>query len=123
MSKGGHFVGVKTTSNVFCYTVATESAAQEFTLITNEDGSFEIARKGQTGTSFNPWGGMSEGNNIGFWNAGDNNNKLVLINEADLPDLDYNTVNGGTRPEDISPLSLWYDFPSTLSGSGNPWME
>jgi len=123
MSKGGHFVGVKTTSNVFCYTVATESAAQEFTLITNADGSFEIARKGQADKTFNPWGGMSEGKNIGFWNSGDNNNKLVLINEADLPDLDYNTVNGGTRPEDISPLSLWYDFPSTLSGSGNPWME
>ena len=36
---------------------------------------------------------------------------------------EYCKVNGGTRPTDISDLSLWYDFPSTISGSANPWME
>ncbi len=123
MSKRGHYVGVKTTTNDFCYTVSSASAATNFTLISNADGSFEIARKGQTGTTFNPWGGMSADRNIGFWSAGDNSNKLMLINEADLPVLDYNTVTGGQRPADISPLSLWYDFPATLSGVGNPWME
>ena len=123
LNRSGHYVGVKTTSNAFCYTVASASAAQNFTLITNADGSFEIARKGNTGTTFNPWGGMAAGKNIGFWDAGDSSNKLVFIDEADIPIPDYNTVNGGTRPTDISPLSLWYNFPSTLSGSGNPWME
>lgn len=124
MSKKGHYVGVKQSgNNTFCYTVATESSATDFTLISNADGSYEIARKGNNGTSFNPWGGMAAGKNIGFWSAGDNNNKLMLINEADFPILDYNTVNGGQRPTDISPLSLWYNFPATLSGVGNPWME
>lgn len=123
LSRDGHYVGVKKASSDFCYTVAKESEATDFTLITNSDGSFEIARKGSTGTTFNPWGGMAAGKNIGFWQAGDNNNQLVLINEADIPVLDYHKVNGGERPADISTLSLWYDFPSTLSESGNPWME
>lgn len=124
LSRGGHYVAVKNTgSSNFCYTVSTAAQATAFTLITNSDGSFEIARKGSTGTTFNPWGGMATGKNIGFWNAGDNNNKLVFINEADMPILDYHQVNGGQRPRDISTLSLWYDFPSTLSESGNPWME
>lgn len=123
LSRDGHYVAVKKTSSDFCYTVAQESDAANFTLITNADGSFEIARKGNTGTTFNPWGGMAVDKNIGFWQAGDNNNKLVLIDEADIPIADYHKVNGGRRPADISPLSLWYDFPSTLSESGNPWME
>ena len=123
VSRNGHYVGVKKTSNDFCYTVASADKATDFTLITNADGSFEICRKGTTGTTFNPWGGMSAGKNIGFWQAGDNNNKLMLIDEAEIPVADYNTVNGGTRPTDISTHSLWYDFPSTLSESGNPWME
>lgn len=123
LSRDGHYVGVKKTSSDFCYSVANESEATDFTLITNSDGSFEIARKGSTGTTFNPWGGMAAGKNIGFWQAGDNNNKLVFIDEADIPVLDYFKVNGGERPADISRLSLWYDFPSTLSESGNPWME
>ena len=123
LSRSGHYVGVKTTSNVFCYTVSSADNAQDFTLITNADGSYEICRKGTPGTTFNPWGGMSTGKNIGFWNAGDGNNKLMFIDEADIPIPDYNTVNGGSRPTDISTHSLWYDFPSTLSDSGNPWME
>ena len=123
LSRDGHYVGVKKTSSDFCYTVAKESEAAAFTLITNADGSFEIARKGNTGTTFNPWGGMATGKNIGFWQAGDNNNRLMLIDEADIPVLDYHKVSGGKRPSDISPLSLWYDFPATLSAVGNPWME
>ena len=124
MSKKGNYVGVKQSgSNTFCCTVATDGSATDFTLISNADGSYEIARKGTPGTTFNPWTGLAAGHNIGFWNAGDNNNKLMLINEADFPVLDYNTVKGGERPTDISPLSLWYNFPATLSGVGNPWME
>ena len=119
----GHYVGVKNASGTFCYSVATASEAQDFALITNDDGSFEIARKGSMGTSFNPWGGMSADKNIGFWTAGDASNKLMFIDEADMPIMDYNSVNGGTRPADISTLSLWYNFPSTLAGSGHPWME
>lgn len=123
LGKSGHYVGVKKASNDFCYTVATAAEATDFALITNDDGSYEIVRKSNTGTSFNPWGGMSAGKNIGFWSAGDNNNKLMFIDEAEIPIPDYFQVNGGERPSYISTLSLWYDFPATLSGSGHPWME
>ena len=121
MSKAGHYVGVN--SNSYCNTVSTASEAVDFVLLTDDNGYYEIARKSDKSKTFNPWGGMSAGKAIGFWNAGDNNNKLVLIDEADMPVLDYNTVSGGERPTDISPLSLWYNFPATLSGVGNPWME
>lgn len=123
LSRDGHYVAVKHTTSDFCYTVATAAQATNFTLISNSDGSFEIARKGNTGTTFNPWGGMAAGKNIGFWSAGDNSNKLTLIDEAEMPIFDYHLVNGGTRPTDISTLSLWYDFPATLAGSAHPWME
>lgn len=123
LNRNGRYVGVKNVTNDFCYTVATADEAMEFILISNSDGSFEIARKSNASKTFNPWGGMSAGRNIGFWNAGDNSNKLVLIDEAEMPIYDYRMVSGGTRPSDISTLSLWYDFPATLAGSAHPWME
>ena len=123
LNRNGRYVGVKNVTNDFCYTVATADEATEFILISNSDGSFEIARKSNASKTFNPWGAMEAGRNIGFWNAGDNNNKLVLIDEAEMPIYDYRMVSGGTRPSDISTLSLWYDFPATLAGSAHPWME
>ncbi len=42
---------------------------------------------------------------------------------SSAPRVEYYKVNGGTRPSDVSNLCLWYDFPSTTSGSKNPWME
>lgn len=127
MSMSGNYVDVKRTStsssNVFCYTVADASSATDFVLLVNDDGTYEIARKGISGTTFNPWGGMAAGKNIGFWNAGDANNRLVFADGKDMKILDYKVINGGQRPADISPLSLWYDFPSTLSESSHPWME
>ena len=42
---------------------------------------------------------------------------------SSAPRVEYYKVNGGTRPSDVSNLCLWYDFPSTTSGSDNPWME
>ena len=123
LSNKGHYVGLKNTSSTFCCTVASSTEATEFALISNADGTVEIARKGNTATTFNPWGGMAAGKSIGFWSAGDANNKLMLVEEAEVLPLDYNTVIGGQRPTHISPLSLWYDFPATLSGSEHPWME
>lgn len=32
-------------------------------------------------------------------------------------------ITAGTRPDDISDLVLWYDFPATKTGSSNAWME
>ncbi len=125
----GHYVGVKNTkatngqTSDLCYSTASAAQATAFKLIKNEDGTWEIARKSATGSTFNPWGGMKAGMSIGFWNAGDNNNKLVFINEAEMPEGDYKVIRGGQRPEHISPLSLWYDFPATATESSHPWME
>ena len=47
----------------------------------------------------------------------------TAIWEADSSVVEYFQVNGGTRPSNISTLSLWYDFPATKSGSTHPWME
>ena len=127
MSNNGYYVSVKTTSSssseVFCYTVSSASAATEFTLLVNSDGTCEIARKGKETSTFNPWGGMDAGNNIGFWNVGDNNDKLEFVDAENMEFLDYRVVNGGSRPDDISNLSLWYDFSAISSNAGNPWME
>ena len=127
MSMNGNYVDVKrtstTSSNVFCYTVDNSASATDFMLLVNDDGTYEIARKGNSGTTFNPWGGMAAGKNIGFWNAGHANDRLVFADGKDVKILDYKAINGGQRPTDISPLSLWYDFPSTLSYSSHAWME
>ena len=80
-------------------------------------------KDGTSGTNY--WN--QQGGYIAHWNSsgavGDNNSTFIFTPEGELPVLDYYKVNGGDRPTDISPLSLWYDFPSTLSGSSNPWME
>jgi len=55
LSKKGYYVGVKkVNSDDFCYTVSKEGTAAKFTMITNADGSFEIARKGSISKTFNP---------------------------------------------------------------------
>ncbi len=128
MSNSGKYVSVKRTqgssgTSDYCYTVSVSTDATEFELIVNNDGSYEIARKGNTSSTFNPFGGMSVGKNIGFWTTGDNNDKLVFIDGSELQILDYRVINGGQRPADISALSLWYNFPSTLSNSAHAWME
>lgn len=48
---------------------------------------------------------------------------LFPIGTFSNPLSEYKSVNGGSRPTDISKHSLWYDFPSTLSNTENPWME
>ena len=102
-SNSGHYIGVKDTlDNDFCCTVTSDSEATEFSLLTNEDGSFGIARKGQTGSSFNPWGALSVGRNIGFWYADDINNKLSFLNEAELPnDSTIYAINETNFPDEI----------------------
>lgn len=83
-------------------------------------------KDGTSGTNY--WN--QQGGYIAHWNSsgamGDNNSTFIFTPASDMPVLpstEYFKVNGGTRPTDISTLSLWYDFPSTHSGSANPWME
>ena len=66
---------------------------------------------------------------LAHWNSpsalGDNNSTFIfeLAEGAEEELNEYRVINGGTRPEGISPLSLWYDFAPTLSSSAHPWME
>lgn len=83
-------------------------------------------KDGTSGTNY--WN--QQGGYLAHWNSsgalGDNNSTFIFTPAADVPVLlstEYYKVNGGTRPTDISTLSLWYDFPSTHSGVENPWME
>ena len=63
---------------------------------------------------------LSEGHEVRLDGQPMVGNTLV---HADTSVAEYFVVNGGTRPEDISTHSLWYDFPATKSGSAHPWME
>ena len=36
---------------------------------------------------------------------------------------EYNTINRGMRPADVSPYTLWYNTPATKSGVSDIWME
>ena len=128
-NSSGNYVAVKNGKATngqtadLCYSTSSSTQATNFKLIKNSDGTWEIARKAAPTTTFNPWGGMKTGMSIGFWNAGDGNNKLVFINEAEMPEGDYKVIKGGQRPAHIHPLSLWYDFPATTTESSHPWME
>ena len=53
-------------------------------------------------------------------------NGMIPTPNGEAPEMqvkEYHKITGGTRPTDISSLSLWYDFPSTTTDSANPWME
>ncbi len=60
--------------------------------------------------------------------AGDNGSIFYLreVDPAAYPDVfyaEYNTVEPGKRPVDISMHSLWYDTPAGKTGVSDTWME
>lgn len=48
--------------------------------------------------------------------------KAVTPTEENLYQ-EYNTVEGGTRPTDVSDFTLWYNQPVAFTGSSDTWME
>ena len=110
--------------------VASASAkSTSFTFQQGKNGagvSGWFIKDGTSGTNY--WNQQS--GYIAHWNSsgavGDNNSTFIFTPAGDepiSPSAEYSKVNGGTRPTGISPLSLWYDFPSTHAGVENPWME
>lgn len=95
-------------------------------------GFYVIARKSDSGNSFNPFGGTGVGKEIGFWSNADVNNSLYFPLPEDVPAATYSayrdeftkkeyafTANNSFNPE--RPLTLWYVKPAM--GGDNPWME
>lgn len=95
-------------------------------------GFYVIARKSDSGNSFNPYGGTGVGKDIGFWQNNDVNNSLYFPLPDDVPTPTYSayrdeftkneyafTANNSFNPE--RPLTLWYVKPAM--GVANPWME
>lgn len=93
---------------------------------TSYSGMYEIAWVGAAGQAnryFNQWGGTGVGNEIGLWAAGDVNNPLYFVAEADVQPSEFCVGQKGTRPTDIHDFSLWYDIPATATGVSDTWME
>ena len=84
-----------------------------------------FVKDGKTGNNY--WN--QQGGYLAHWNSasavGDNNSTFIFENAEGEETVfsEYAVVNGGERPEDLSPLSLWYDFAPTLTSSAHPWME
>ncbi|MBQ8051836.1 MAG: glycoside hydrolase N-terminal domain-containing protein [Bacteroidaceae bacterium] len=115
-SKGAMAAADKATSTSFTFQQGNNSAGVSGWFI----------KDGTSGNNY--WN--QQGGYLAHWNSsgalGDNNSTFIFEPIGDVPEMpttEYYTVGAGQRPTDISTLSLWYDFPATLSGVENPWME
>ena len=131
-SKNGNYLAYQNNR----MTSVKEAAKAEALSILNSPnfgkGYYVIARKSDSGNSFNPFGGTGVGKEIGFWSNADVNNSLYFPLPEDVPAATYSayrdeftkkeyafTANNSFNPE--RPLTLWYVKPAM--GVTNPWME
>ena len=131
-SKNGNYLAYQNNR----MTSVKEAAKAEALSILNSPnfgkGFYVIARKSDSGNSFNPFGGTGVGKEIGFWSNADVNNSLYFPLPEDVPAATYSayrdeftkkeyayTANNSFNPE--RPLTLWYVKPAM--GVTNPWME
>ena len=131
-SKNGNYLAYQNNR----MTSVKEAAKAEALSILNSPnfgkGFYVIARKSDSGNSFNPFGGTGVGKEIGFWSNADVNNSLYFPLPEDVPAATYSayrdeftkkeyafTANNSFNPE--RPLTLWYVKPAM--GVDNPWME
>lgn len=131
-SKNGNYLAYQNNR----MTSVKEAAKAEALSILNSPnfgkGFYVIARKSDSGNSFNPFGGTGVGKEIGFWSNADVNNSLYFPLPEDVPAATYSayrdeftkkeyafTANNSFNPE--RPLTLWYVKPAM--GVANPWME
>lgn len=131
-SKNGNYLAYQNNR----MTSVKEAAKAEALSILNSPnfgkGFYVIARKSDSGNSFNPFGGTGVGKEIGFWSNADVNNSLYFPLPDDVPTPTYSAyrdeftkkeyayiANNSFNPE--RPLTLWYVKPAM--GVTNPWME
>ena len=106
---------------------ATTADSKGFKLIPTANAKYplqiEIQYNGTSSKpSFNQWGGSTIGNNIGLWDANDENNPLTFISVNDIVYPEFKVAeSAATAPEEK--LTLWYTQPATATGVANKWME
>ena len=97
---------------------------------TTNGAGYEIVANTKSGYQYvNSWGDPHEGNSLGFWEAGDQNNVVTFTEPSGLLNItDYaSTGISGYTPEHN--LTLWYTEPATTAtlysgGQGySNWME
>ena len=105
------------------------------TYATYFDGSIKLDGSGPSqvklaGSANNYWN--KRGDNLGLWNSkdpvggGDNGSNFTFVEVQPSDDIlyaEYNTVQPGTRPTDISKYALWYNVPVAKTGVSDTWME
>ena len=105
------------------------------TYTTYFDGSIKLDGSGVSqvklaGSANNYWN--KRGDNLGLWNntaagsgndAGSNFTFVEVQPSDDILYAEYNTVQPGTRPTDISKYALWYNVPVAKTGVSDTWME
>ena len=105
------------------------------TYATYFDGSIKLDGSGVSqvklaGSANNYWN--KRGDNLGLWNntaagsgndAGSNFTFVEVQPSDDILYAEYNTVQPGTRPTDISKYALWYNVPVAKTGVSDTWME
>ena len=111
----------------------TSEQSGGFKLVTSSNttngAGFEIVANSKSGNTYvNMWGSPVEGNTLGFWQAGDENNVVTFEDPADMDITDYKSTGiENYVPE--HPLTLWYTEPATTAtlysgGQGySNWME
>lgn len=105
------------------------------TYTTYFDGSIKLDGSGVSqvklaGSANNYWN--KRGDNLGLCNntaagsgndAGSNFTFVEVQPSDDILYAEYNTVQPGTRPTDISKYALWYNVPVAKTGVSDTWME
>lgn len=81
-----------------------------------------------SGSANNYWN--KRGNFLALWNStsavGDNGSTFTItpiVPDDDFLYSEYNTVEAGARPTDISNYALWYNVPVAKTGVSDTWME
>ena len=131
VSKDGRYVTIKSgtatngqTGNLLH--MVSEQDSKGFSIVksanTKYPDSYEIIWNGESGKSFNQWGGAGAGKSIGVWKAGDDNNPLYIYlpNPDLLSPFDIEGISSYT-PE--SPLTLWYKNAASNMEVSDQWME
>lgn len=131
-SKNGNYLAYQNNRMTSVKEVAKAEALSILNSPNFGKGYYVIARKSDSGNSFNPHGGTGVGKEIGFYNNSDVNNSLYFPLPEDVPTPTYSayrdeftkkeyafTANNTFNPE--RPLTLWYVKPAM--GVTNPWME
>ena len=131
-SKNGNYLAYQNNRMTSVKEVAKAEALSILNSPNFGKGYYVIARKSDSGNSFNPYGGTGVGKDIGFWQNNDVNNSLYFPLPDDVSTPTYSayrdeftqkeyafTANNSFNPE--RPLTLWYVKPAM--GVANPWME